>query len=140
MFRIGETDFGINGAKSSVSLRRKEGVVTIVAEIHGDEGEHQRVSDGESSPWFWTLYPPYFYLREFPVAVEGRGAFTARVTMEDLEDYDVAIYLMEHFDVDEVSIRVQGSLFTAEGIVLLSEKPLPFSIRFSMPGGEVTVR
>lgn len=134
MFRIGETDFGIDSAKSKCSLSPKRGLVTLDAEIYGDKQEYGRITADEDSPWSWTLYPPHFYLRKVPVEVNGRAdAFAAKVTADDLDEYEVAIYLMEHNDVDTVSIEVDGGEFTANGTVFLSGKPLPFAIRFSIP-------
>ena len=134
MFKIDDTEFGIDQAKSSFKLKVvKSGDAVIDAEIYGDKERYEKITeDYDTSPWSWTLYPPHFYLRSYP-AKSGRkaGTFNATVSTDDLNAYEVAIYLMEHNDVDDVKVTADHQGFKATGMVFLSGKPHPFSISFT---------
>jgi hypothetical protein len=133
MFRISGTEFGIDQAKSRYRLRTlKSGGAVLDAEIYGDKTQYEKVAGDENSPWSWTLYPPYFYLRSFP-AKAGRtaGTYRAKVSIDDLDEYEVAIYLIEHNDVDDVAVKADREMIQARGTVFLSGKPHPFSIKFT---------
>jgi hypothetical protein len=134
MFKIDDTDFGIDQAKSSFKLKvLKSGDAVIDAEVYGDKKRYDKITeDYDTSPWSWTLYPPHFYLRSYP-AKSGRnaGTFNATVSLDDLDEYEVAIYLMEHNDVDEMKVSADRNGFKATGVVFLSGKPHPFSISFT---------
>jgi hypothetical protein len=133
VFKIDNTDFRIDQTKSRFKLRRaKNGSATLDAEIHGDESHYETITADEDSPWSWTLYPPHFYLRSFPAKVgKDAGKASAHVTLDDLSEHEAAIYLMEHNDIDNVVITVDGPLFQAKGTVLLLGSPLAFSITFT---------
>jgi len=54
-------------------------------------------------------------------------------SVNDLDEHEVAIYLMEHNDVDDVTVSVDGRTPKAKGIVFFSGRPSPFSIAFTEP-------
>lgn len=132
MFRIDDTDFKVDLKKSKFKLRiLKDGSATINANIYGNKEKYALLTEDESSRWSWTLYPPHFYLHDFPAKVAGaQGKATAQVTVDDLDEHEAALYMMEHNDIDEVSIMINESTFSAKGIVFLSGRPHPFSIKF----------
>jgi hypothetical protein len=134
MFTIDDTDFGIDEAKSSFKLEiLNSGDAVIDAEVYGDQKRYDEVTgDYDSSPWSWALYPPHFYMRSYP-ATGGlsAGAFRAVVSTDDLDEYEVAIYLMEHNDVDAVEVIADRRTLRATGVVILSGKRHPFSISFT---------
>src|SRR5262249_39534206 len=102
-------------------------------EVYGDKKRYEEITeDYDSSPWSWTLYPPHFYIRSYPTK-RGRSAeaFKAIVSRDDLEKYEVAIYLIEHNDVDKVKVTADRHGFKAAGIVYLSGKQHPFAISFT---------
>lgn len=133
-FTINDTDFKIDGAKSRYSLKvLKSGDAVIEAEIYGEKEQYEKITeDYDSSQWSWTLYPPHFYMRSYPAKKHGSaGAFKAAVSQVDLDEYEVAIYLIEHNDVDEVKVKADAKTYEAAGTVFLSGKPHPFSIKYS---------
>lgn len=135
MFKIDGTDFKVDLKKSKFKLRiAKNGSAKIDADIYGDKTQYKSLTEDESSPWSWTLYPPHFYLHGFP-AKPGKveGTASATVTVEDLDEHEAAIYLMEHNDIDEVSVKIAKETLTAKGIVFLSGRPHSFSIKFAKP-------
>ena len=131
MFKIDDTDFGIDQAKSSFKIKvLKSGDAVLDAEVYGDKKRYEKITeDYDTSPWSWTLYPPRFYMRSYP-AKSGRkaGTFNASVSTDDLDKYEVAIYLMEHNDVDDVKVTADRNGFKATGVVFMSGKPHSFSI------------
>jgi hypothetical protein len=133
-FKIDDTDFGIDAVKSRFEVRiLKSGDALIDAEVYGNENRYEEVTqDYDSSPWSWTLYPPHFYMRSYPAESDrSSGTFKATVSTADLDEYEVAIYLMEHNDVDGVKVTADRQTFKATGVVYLSGKPHPFSISFT---------
>jgi hypothetical protein len=139
MFKIDGTDFGINPKKSKVKTRvLKDGSAVIDAEVYGDPKRYEKITENDDSPWSWTLYPPHFYLRSFPaklakVTAKKATKVTARITVSDLDEHEAAIYLIEHNDVDNVSVLADGTTFSAKGTVFLAGRPKPFSIKFETP-------
>lgn len=133
MFKIGDTDFHVDVKKSSFKLRiLKNGDATIDADIYGDELQYEAITADEDSPWSWTLYPPHFYIHEFPAKVgKVAGKASAKITVDDLDDYEAAIYLIEHNDLDDVAVTIDETTFHAKGTVFLSGRPHPFSIKFT---------
>lgn len=53
MFKIDDTDFGIDEAKSRFKLRiLKSGDAVIDAEVYGDKSRYEEITeDYDSSPW-----------------------------------------------------------------------------------------
>jgi hypothetical protein len=132
-FTIDNTDFKIDQAKSQYSLTvLRSGDAVIDAEIYGDKAQYEKITeDYHTSPWSWTLYPPHFYMRSYPAKKHGTtGEFTAAVSADELDEYEVAIYLMAHNDVDKVKVMADRQSFSASGLVFLSGKSHPFSIEF----------
>ncbi|MDF1738133.1 MAG: hypothetical protein P1U86_03150 [Verrucomicrobiales bacterium] len=131
-FTINKTDFGIDLEESSASIETVDGVDTLTLEINGDEAVHDAISEDEDSEWSWTAYPPRLYLYEFPMTREG-DLLKATLTLDDLNEYEAAIYMMEHNDMDgvEISLNAKGEL-RIEGTVFLLGETHPFSILYQM--------
>lgn len=132
-FTIDGTDFGIDLAESTFSLDALDGATVVNAEIHGNQEQYDSITENEDSEWSWTLYPPHFYLRDFPADVDSAtGNGSAQVAIDDLDEYEVAIYLMEHNDVDDVTVKIvpERSL-EISGRVFLSGRPHDFTIKWN---------
>ncbi len=132
-FIIDGTDFGIDEASSAVDISTKDkGRLILNVEIKGDKQRHSQITENESSPWSWTLYPPRFYLREYPVSGSPTKGMIVRLMPDDTDNYDVAIYMMEHNGVDGVVIKIgkQGRV-EISGRVGIDGKWLPFTIDWS---------
>ena len=107
-FFIGDTNFGIDAGKSRWDLRpHPDGGLLLSVDVHGSQETYRRITAEEGSVWQWTLSPPQFYLRNYPVAAPAKGKpVKARLTADDAGNYDVALYLMEHNAVAAVRIEV----------------------------------
>ncbi len=105
-FKIGDTDFGIDTTTSSFTVDATDpDRPTITIELSGDQATFDALKSEEDSEWSWALYPPGFYLRSFPAQVDPpTGVATARVQREDIDNYEFAIYLMGHNDIDDVTV------------------------------------
>ncbi len=129
-FHLDATDFGINPAKSSCSIDVVDGVPVINVEIRGDDEKYDAVTEDEDSEWSWTLYPPRLYIHDFPLN-DDSGTMRANISRDDLDEYEAAIYLMEHNDVDEVVLSVdRHGVLQIRGTVFLSGKPRSFSVQY----------
>ena len=133
-FQIGGTNFGVNGAESSVSIDTVDGVRVVNVEIRGDEQDYNAITEDEDSEWSWTRYPPHLYIRGVSL-VDDAGVLRASISGDDLDDYKAAIYLMEHNDVDGVELRVDDSgMLQVHGTVLLLCNPRTFSVTYAASG------
>src|SRR5687767_12300321 len=103
-FMLGDTEFGVDAAKSSCKTRQQDGQLWPGFTVHGDQATYDVIFADEDSPWSWTLHPPRFY-GDFPAKRDDAGVVEARVTIDDLEEYEVALYLVNHNDV-EVVVRL----------------------------------
>lgn len=132
-FHLDETDFGIDLARSSCSIDEVDGARVINVEIHGDDSKYDAITETEDSEWSWTLYPPHLYIHDFPLN-DDYGTLRAKISRDDLDEYEAAIYLIEHNDVDDVDVSVDGSgkLFVS-GTVFLSGSPHSFSVDYTFP-------
>jgi hypothetical protein len=128
LFTIRQTDFGIDIARSSWRIVEKAGMQHLTIEVYGDPGTYERI-DASDRYWSWTLYPPHFYLRDFPVQKSGHVT-VASLKEADFDDCDIALYLMEHWDLTDVRLEVGPESFRVEGRVSLFDDRVPFEIRW----------
>ncbi|MDZ7616845.1 MAG: hypothetical protein U1E05_07575 [Patescibacteria group bacterium] len=107
-FTIGSTDFGIDATASSFTVdNTTPNRPTITIELSGNQSVFDALTADDDSEWSWAVYPPGFYLRSFPCQVDpSRGIATARLTLDDIDDYDFAIYMMEHNNIDDVTVKL----------------------------------
>ncbi|NND97015.1 MAG: hypothetical protein HKN47_06765 [Pirellulaceae bacterium] len=109
IFLIDDTDFQIDTDESSFDVDLSDpGNPLLTIEIRGKQCVHDQISEDDASPWSWALYAPHFYLREFPAKpTTDKSQYLATATLDDIDDYELAIYMMEHSDIDDVQISVQ---------------------------------
>ena len=129
-FFFGETNFGVEPKQSRFDLKKaSDGRLLLTIEVHGKEKLYKEVTADENSEWSWTLYPPYFYLRDYPVAEQTKGTERQlRLKPEDADNFDVALYLMEHNNVEGVTIKVNDHRIEISGHVDLMGEPREFRI------------
>ena len=130
-FRLGETDFGINPGKSACSIDTADGGLVVNLEIRGDDEKYDAITENEDSEWSWTQYPPRLYIHDFPLTNDG-DIKRAKISRDDLDEYEAAIYLMEHNDVDGVELSVDpDGVLQIRGNVLLSGQPHIFTVHYT---------
>ena len=102
-------------------------------EIHGSQVRCDAISADPGSEWSWILEPPRFYVRSVPAVVdESTGTALARIAFDDLRDYAVAVYLLEHNDVDDVALTLaDGEAIDVAGRVFLFDRWRDFKIAWT---------
>ncbi len=113
-------DFGIDEDRSNWSIQN--GILSI--EIRGDDSRVDAID--EDSEISSLLYAPYFYARGLPV--EERCEI--EVTEDILDEYDVAMYALEHYDVLPCSINLGPKGLRIEGI--MEQGGFDYPIRFEI--------
>ncbi len=129
-FILGDTEFGVDAAKSSCNTREQDGQLWLSFEVFGEQATYDVILADEDSPWSWTLHPPRFS-GDFPATRDGAGIVEARVTIDDLAEYEVALYLMNHNDVEVVVRLHPNGSAEAEGVADLMGDQSPFRIRWA---------
>jgi hypothetical protein len=137
-FVIDGTEFGIDRARSTFEITRSDAGETLLdAQTVGDQETYDALTAGlpdetddehDARPWSWTLYPPELYVRACPVVRGPDETHSATVSIDDLDDVEVGIYLMSHHDVDDVNITMTSDGFVATGTVWIDRRELTFSI------------
>lgn len=131
-FFIGKTNFGVDAKKSRFDFKKaSDSRLLLTIEVHGDPKVYKEVTADEDSEWSWTLYPPHFYLRDYPVSEKTKSK-ERQITLkpEDSDNFEVALYLMEHNDVEGVRIKVDDHRLEISGQVDLMGEPREFRIRW----------
>jgi hypothetical protein len=136
-FAINDTDFGINGVESVARLNvRGDGSSILTLDVTGDETVYQAIAEREDSEWSWSLYPPRFYLVDYNLApCDQSRAGEITLAPEDYDEYDLALYMMEHNQVSAIVIELhQGCEVSVSGIVDLMGEEKTFRIRCKLEG------
>jgi hypothetical protein len=115
-FIIGKDDFGIEKVTCQID---KENSIINELRIIGDKITFEKLSGGKKSKWDWALYPPELYFREIPFELK-KGRIEIEITEDILDDFDIALYLMEHNDIIGKLIIDESYIFTFEGYVDIS--------------------
>jgi protein tyrosine/serine phosphatase len=131
-FFIGDTNFGVEDKQSRVEFAKAaDGRLLLTVEIQGSEKVYQDIKADENSEWSWTLYPPQFYLRGYPVPEKIKGKeHKIKLKPEDAANFDVALYLMEHNNVSGVTLLVGDDRIEVSGRVDLMGEPRKFRIKW----------
>lgn len=94
-FLLGSDNFGIG--KVDFKTDRKKGLLSIT--LFGEQDLFDKLSGNEDGPWNWALYPPKLYFHELPFDPEEK-IIRLRIDEALLDECDIALYLMEHNDVE----------------------------------------
>jgi hypothetical protein len=128
-FIIDGFDFGVDGGRSSLEIHDS----TFDLKLVGDESLINDLMQQDDHPWGWLIQPPFLYVLGLPCQVDPNGDLVHDITEQDLDDYDIALYVMEHHDVLPCRITKKGDIVTVSGQVHgIRKSPLDFSGEFSM--------
>lgn len=128
-FVIEGFDFGADAARSSLTVTDS----TFTLKLVGEDTIIGEIISNENHPWNWLIQPPFFYAIGVPCQLDSNGDFEHQITEQELDDYDIALYAMEHCDVLPCTISKKGSVVTVSGKVhSLREIPLDFHGQFEM--------
>ena len=134
-FIIDNDDFGIDSSDSHVQLKSTgSGIYELRIDIQGDKAQHRRLSESESSPWHWAMYPPNFYVRGFRIALKDINDIEIRFTVNDFIKYNIALYMMAHNNVEDVALKIQDArILQISGVVDLMGRQADFRIDWIRP-------
>ncbi len=130
VFSIGDTNFEVDVAKSSISLEAHgRGLLELNIDIHGGVDVFMRLTEPDVADWSWALYPPAFFLHGLRIP-EGQEATLAIGMLDTHPDVEESgIYMMEYGDVSAVNIvELSARRLLLTGMVDLCGKRLPFHI------------
>lgn len=104
-FRLGGTDLGVDSDRSRVTVT-DSGILT--AELSAATPPAEAAD--------WALAPPLLYFRSVPL-VTADDCLTLTINDDVLDEYDIALYFVEHRDVrGTLTFRPDG-LLTFVGVV-----------------------
>ena len=123
-------DFGIDLPRSHVKPS-SDGVDIVIV---GDDSVIQRLIDDDDGPWSWLNSAPMLYLRDFMFSSCRDSEFAHNLTDDDRDNYDIALYVMEHCDILPCTISLAAGVFSANGQVHgIQKSPVPFEISMALP-------
>ena len=112
-FIIGKDNFGVG--KVICKIDKKNLIISDLT-IIGDQDTYNKLSLGDESSWSWTLYPPELYLRGIPYQLKG-GKIQVEITEDTpLDEFEVALYLMEHNYLEGTFIIDENEILFFDGI------------------------
>ncbi|MBX7220793.1 MAG: hypothetical protein K1Y36_12660 [Blastocatellia bacterium] len=135
-FFLDGTDFGIDTEKSSVRLGTGAAEMAgLDIEIYGDERLAEEAGEDEAGKWSWILYPPHLYLLGCQIFLNPQRAVAeAQWDEPDNDETEAGLYLLEHFDLRAVSLRLlDRSRLEISGQVRLEDRWCDFSVVWDEP-------
>ncbi|MEL7156279.1 MAG: hypothetical protein AAFN30_06745 [Actinomycetota bacterium] len=95
MFRVGDTEFGIDPERTEIRLGGSPGSRYLVVNISGDATVFDPLDAEEGSPWKGTLYPPEFQL--FGGRCEELAGYHTELPGDhDRNNLELAFYMLSH--------------------------------------------
>jgi hypothetical protein len=128
-FIIEGFDFGVDASRSSLSITDS----TFELKLVGDDAVIADTMKREGHPWNWLIQPPFLYAIGVPCEVDANGDFEHDITEQELFDYDIALYAMEHCDVLPCRVSKKGAVVRISGKVHnLRAVPVDFHGQFEV--------
>lgn len=119
-FIIGTENFGIE--KVTYKIDKENSIINDLT-ITGNEQLFEKLSENEEGEWSWALYPPKLYLRVVPFKAINEK-IEIIITEEILDECDVALYLMRHYDIKGVLTIDNNDICSFKGITYISGKEM----------------
>lgn len=128
-FVIDGFNFGVDAGRSTAIV--KDGVLDL--RLVGEESIVADLMTSDNEAWNWLIQPPFLYVIGVPCRVGLNREFDHEITEKELDDYDIAMYVMEHHDVLPCHIIRSGQLVRVSGKVHAFRKVWDFDAMFEMP-------
>ncbi len=127
-FTIDDYDFGVDPGASEIAISPDRIDITIV----GRKDAVESLWDDDDHPWSWLVYPPKIYLTGVPITSDD-GGFDRDITEADLEQYDIAIYVMKHCDILPCRVSLRDGVLSIRGQVHeIRTQPLDFHVELNL--------
>lgn len=125
-FKIDGTEFGTETVSVKLSAEK-----TLIKEliIQGNKALCKELSNNEKGKWSWIIYPPKIYFKDIPCEEEN-GEITLDIDDDMLDEYDIALYLVEHNDFFG-QVIISKNTISIKGITYLSGKEKELVIHVS---------
>lgn len=95
-FFIGNDNFGIGDFTCLIDHEKQ---IIEKLEINSNKLLFNKITEDEDGDWSWSSYPPKLYIRNTPYKISN-NKITLIIDEDVLDDYDIALYFMEHFDIE----------------------------------------
>lgn len=130
VFSIGDTNFTVDAAKSSISVAAlANGMREINITVEADDEEFMRLTEDDDAPWSWALYPPSFSLHGLLVAGTAAAPLHGLAVDASSTDCECSLYMMEYRDVvDLCLVELSVHRLALTGKVDFFGDSLPFVI------------
>lgn len=129
-FILGTDNFGVG--EITCQIDKVNSVINNLT-IIGNQQIFEALSDDEQSEWNWALYPPKLYLKEIPYQLR-ENKIEITITEEILDNYDVALYLMEHNDLNGVLTIDENDVLIFKGITYVSGEEMKLELEVKLNG------
>jgi len=127
-FIIGKDDFGIE--KVIYQIDKENSIINDLT-IIGDKITFEKLSESENSKWNWAISPPKLYFREIPFQLKN-DTLEIDITEDTLDNFDIALYLMNHNDITGKFIIHNDKIFIFEGHVNILGEELKLEIEVNL--------
>ncbi|MDF2989782.1 MAG: hypothetical protein K0S37_296 [Microbacterium sp.] len=124
-FRMDGEQLGLDRHRSSVVL---DDSGTLTAEL--------RATAVPSTASAWALSPPILYFRNVRLVMEN-GQRVLTINDDVLDEYDIALYFMEHHDVEGLLTLSSTGDLTVDGITRFGTDPAsstPIRVQWTFEG------
>lgn len=128
-FLINGFNFGVDAARTAAIV--KDG--TLDLRLVGEESVVADLMASDNHVWNWLIQPPFLYAIGVPCRVSPNGDFDHEITEQELDDYDIAMYIMEHHDVLPCRISRSGHVVRTTGKVHAFREVWDFDAKFEVP-------
>jgi hypothetical protein len=125
-FVVDGFNFGVDVGRSTAKVI--DGALDL--RLVGNESVVADLMTSNNDAWNWLIQPPFLYMIGVPCPVGPNGDFDHEITEQELDDYDIAMYMMEHHDVLPCRVTRCGDVVRATGKVHAFRQVLDFDAEF----------
>ena len=113
MFKLEQCDFTLSPS-STFSFER--GLLNL--DVCGNEEVFESLTQDEDHPFSWSMMPPRFYIRDFPMnPTTDINNFEYKFTDDDMDGYEIDLYMMEYCTVLPCKISGRDGIISVEGYI-----------------------
>ncbi len=129
MFKLEESDFEID---NDFRFSFVEGILNL--DVCGNQKVFDDLTEDESHPYSWALYPPKFYIHDLPLGLDTDiNNFEYIITEDDVDEYEIDLYLMEYCTVFPCKVIGRSGTLSIEGMVHdIKEGLVPLCIKLKI--------
>ena len=129
MFRFDDIDFGI---ESGFRFSHLNDVLDL--DISSDESVFDALTEDDSHPYSWALYPPKFYISGLKIPrTTDLNNFEYTLSEYDIDVYDIGLYFMDYYTVFPCKIvGKNGQLSIIGSVIGIEDDLVPLRIELTI--------